>query len=55
MEDLEITMADFIALLKARPDLQILIENIALKRVVEELSSKKNGHKPDMKKVEATA
>ena len=54
MEDLEITMADFIALLKARPDLQVLIENIALKRVVEELSSKQNGHKPQ-KKVEATA
>ena len=54
MEDLEITMADFIALLKARPDLQVLIENIALKRVVEELSSKQIGHKSG-KKVEATA
>ena len=54
MEDLEITMADFIALLKARPDLLVLIENIALKRVVEELSSKQNGHKSG-KKVEATA
>ena len=54
MEDLEITMADFIALLKVRPDLQVLIENIALKRVVEELSSKQNGHKSG-KKVEATA
>jgi hypothetical protein len=54
MKDLEITMADVLALLKARPDLQVLVENIALKRVVEELSSKQNGHKSE-KKVEATA
>ena len=54
MQDLEITMADVLALLKVRPDLQVLVENIALKRMVEELS-KKNGHKPTDKKVEATA
>ena len=40
MEQVRVTMDDFAALCKLRPDIVVLVENIALKRTLEELEDK---------------
>ena len=38
MESLEITVQDLLKLCEKRPDIGVLVENVALKRKVEELT-----------------
>jgi hypothetical protein len=40
MEQVRVTMDDFAALCKLRPDIVVLVENIALKRTLEEMEGK---------------
>ena len=42
MNQIEYTMTDIAQLLKVRPDFALALENVVLKRMIEELTTQKN-------------
>ena len=50
MDNVDITLGDFVELLKLHPELNMPLQNIALKRMVDELTVKTNGDLSKKKK-----
>ena len=57
MDNVDITLGDFVELLKLHPELNMPLQNIALKRMLDELTVKTNGDmsKKNKKEVESVS
>ena len=53
MDNVDITLGDFVELLKLHPELNMPLQNIALKRMLDELTVKTNGDMSKKNKKEA--
>ena len=53
MDNVDITLGDFVELLKLHPELNMPLQNIALKRMLDELTVKTNGDMSRKNKKEA--